>query len=180
MIDIVSAQTGSALAHVITLSQEYVNWMVAELQAHYPDVDLAEFTAKHDYDDVRHKFPGEHVPPDGGLLLAQRGTDVCGCVAVGRLTDSVAEMRTLFVRPAFRGLGVGKKLAVASLEAARALGYRHVRLDTLAFMESALGLYHALGFVEIAPYRVVSSPLQRYIRFLELDLAALSQARQQA
>ncbi len=170
MIEIVSAQAGDALEHVITLSQEYVTWMLAEIRVQYPDLDVSEFTSEHDYDDVRRKFPGDHAPPDGCLLLATDNGRVCGCVALGRLAETVAEMRTLFVRPACRGNGIGKKLAEASLIEARQFGYRTVRLDTLGFMASALGLYRSLGFRDIAPYRDVSESLKRYICFLELDL----------
>src|SRR5258706_11599889 len=113
MIDIVSAQTGEALEHIITLSQEYVTWMIGEIRKNYPALDINEFTSEHDYDDIRKKFPGEHIPPDGCLLIALSDGDVCGCVALGRLTESIGEMRTLFVRPACRGKGVGKKLAEA-------------------------------------------------------------------
>src|SRR5437667_11278469 len=118
MIEIVAAQTGEALDHVITLSQEYVRWMLAEIGERCPELDLAEFTSEHDYDDIRKKFPGEHIPPDGCLLIALNDGEACGCVALGKLTKTVCEMRTLYMRPAYRGLGVGKKLAVASLNEA--------------------------------------------------------------
>ena len=170
MIDIVFAQTGEALEHVITLSQEYVTWMIAEIRERYPELDIHEFTSEHEYDDIRKKFPGEHVPPDGCLLLALSENKACGCVAVGRLTDDICEIRTLFVRPAFRGMGVGKKLVEASLNEARKFGYAYARLDTLAFMDSALKLYRSLGFYDIEPYRDISASLKRYICFLELKL----------
>src|SRR2546425_12890325 len=115
MIEIVSAQTGKALEHVITLSQEYVDWMIAEIRERYPELDINEFTSEHDYDDIRKKFPGEHIPPDGCLLIALSDAQACGCVALGKLTKSICEMRTLYVRPAFRGIGAGKKLVEAAL-----------------------------------------------------------------
>jgi ribosomal protein S18 acetylase RimI-like enzyme len=170
MIEIVSAQTGAALEHVIALSQEYVTWMMAEIREHYPELDLHEFTSEHDYDDVRKKFPGEHIPPNGCLLLALSDGEACGCVALGRLTKTICEMRTLYVRPAYRGTGVGKKLAEASLNEARKFGYSDVRLDTLAFMNSALNLYRSLGFYDIAPYLDMSASLKQHICFLELKL----------
>ena len=170
MIEIVPAQSGEALEHVITLSQEYVTWMLGEIPVHYPELDINEFASEHEYDDVRKKFPGEHVPPAGCLLIALSDSEVSGCVAVGKLTGAIGEMRTLFVRPAFRGTGVGKKLAIASINKAREFGYSYVRLDTLGFMHSALKLYHSLGFYDIAPYRDISASLKQYIRFLELRL----------
>src|SRR5690606_29039988 len=84
MIKILPAQSGEALAHVITLSGEYVRWMISEIEKHYPDLDIEEYKAEHQYDDIHKKFPGEHVPPDGCLLLAMNGKDVAGCIAIGR------------------------------------------------------------------------------------------------
>src|SRR5262249_22924042 len=127
--------------------------------------------SEHSYDDIRKKFPGEHVPPDGCLLIAKNGEHVCGCVALGRLTETIGEMRTLFVRPAWRGEGVGRKLSEAILGEARKFGYSYLRLDTLAFMNSARSLYRSMGFYDIAPYRDISESLKQYICFLECGLS---------
>ena len=170
MVEIVSAQTGEALEHLITLSQEYVTWMTGEIREHYPALDIREFTSEHAYDDIRKKFPGEHIPPDGCLLIARHEEVVCGCIALGRLTEDIGEVRTLYVRPAFRGLGVGKKLVEALLDEAHKFGYSALRLDTLGFMESALGLYRGLGFYDIEPYLDMSQSLKQYIHFLERKL----------
>jgi len=171
MIEIVTAQSGQALEHLIQLSQEYVDWMVAEIRVHYPDLSLDEFTSEHDYDDVRKKFPGEHVPPQGCLLVALNNGEACGCVALGKLTDSVGELRTLYVRPACRGTGVGRKLVEAALKQAQSFGYSVVRLDTLEFMDSAQKLYRSFGFRDIPPYLDMSDSLKRHICFLELKLS---------
>ncbi len=170
MIKIVAAQTGEALEHVITLSLEYVGWMMAEIRQQYPELDTDEFTSEHEYDDIRKKFPGEHVPPHGCLLVAMSDNEVCGCVALGQLSTGIAEVRTLYVRPACRGMGVGRSLVEAVLKEARNDGYGTVRLDTLAFMASALKLYRSFGFYDIAPYRDVSASLKQHICFLELKL----------
>ncbi|MGA2665676.1 MAG: GNAT family N-acetyltransferase [Nitrososphaerales archaeon] len=170
MVQVVPVETAKELEDVVALSQEYVTWMVAEIRRRYPELDVGEFTSEHEYDDVRKKFPGEHVPPDGCLLIASSDAEACGCVALGRLTETVCEMRTLFVRPSCRGKGIGRKLAEASLDEARKLGYAYVRLDTLSFMDGALGLYRSLGFYEISPYRDMPASLKRRIRFLELKL----------
>ncbi len=167
MIEIVHAERGDALEHVIQLSQEYINWMIAEIQGHYPDLDINEFASEHTYDDIRQKFPGEHVPPEGCLLIAANEGEVCGCIALGKLSEGICEMRTLYVRPECRGMGVGRKLAEACLSEARKSGYSMVRLDTLAFMESAQNLYRSMGFYAIEPYLDMSASLKQYIRFFE-------------
>jgi GNAT superfamily N-acetyltransferase len=170
MIEIVAAETDTLVQEVIALSQEYVAYMLAGAREHYPQLGTAELVSEHDYDDLYKKFPGEHVPPYGRLYLALGDGKAGGCIALGKLSDKICEMRTLFVRPAFRGIGMGKNLVEVLLEDARAIGYTHMRLDTLGFMESALSLYRSFGFREIEPYLAVSDSLKQYIRFLELKL----------
>jgi ribosomal protein S18 acetylase RimI-like enzyme len=75
-----------------------------------------------------------------------------------------------YVRPDSRGFGVGRALAIAVIDAARDRGYRQMRLDTLAGMDDAQGLYRTLGFREIAAYYENPVPGTRY---LELDLRSL-------
>lgn len=108
--------------------------------------------------------------PDGYdvLLVAWLGDEAAGCIGVRRLEEGVCEMKRLFVRPAARGAGVGRALAVASIEHARALGYGRMRLDNVpSEMAAAYELYKTLGFVEIDPYTV--NPNEG-VKFMELQL----------
>lgn len=101
-------------------------------------------------------LPGDYAVPRGALLLAWIDGVLAGCCALRPLDSSdyanAAEMKRLFVRPASRGLGLGRLLTEAILDAARAAGFSCVLLDTLDDMESARALYEDLGFVEIPPY----------------------------
>lgn len=101
-------------------------------------------------------LPGEYAPPRGCLLLAEVEGSIAGCCALRPLDSSdypnACEMKRLFVRKAFRGFGLGRQLAEATLDAARQAGYSRILLDTLDDMESARALYTELGFEEIPPY----------------------------
>lgn len=101
-------------------------------------------------------LPGDYDSPRGALLLAYVDHALAGCCALRPLDNSdyanAAEMKRLYVRKAFRGLGLGRELASAALDAARLAGYNCVLLDTLDAMESARALYAELGFEEIPPY----------------------------
>jgi ribosomal protein S18 acetylase RimI-like enzyme len=102
------------------------------------------------------QLPGDYAEPRGALLLAWVNGSVAGSCALRPLDTSdytnAAEMKRLYVRPAFRGLGLGRQLTEAILDAAQRSGYSCVLLDTLDDMESARALYEDLGFEEIPPY----------------------------
>jgi ribosomal protein S18 acetylase RimI-like enzyme len=123
------------------------------------------------FDDELAHLGEMYGPPSGRLLLAccddeseeTEHAEAAGCVALRRLDDGTAEMKRMYVRPAFRGRGIGRMLAVAVLDAAREMGYARVRLDTLPSMGEAQSLYRSLGFVEIAPYYPNPVPGARYL-----------------
>lgn len=115
------------------------------------------------------RFPADYRPPSGALALALEvdGETLVGLVGVRRLDPVTAEMKRLFVQPAARGNGLGRRLAEAAMQAARDLGYRRLRLDTLASMREANALYRSLAFREIGNYN--ATPIEG-VRFFERDL----------
>ncbi len=119
------------------------------------------------FEDELANLPGAYAPPRGRLLLAQSGEEAVGCVALRPLADDVCEMKRLYVRPAYRATGLGRRLIEALLAAARELGYRRMRLDTLPTLAAARRLYRTLGFRPIAPYN--DNPIPG-VEFLELSL----------
>lgn len=108
------------------------------------------------FDDELATLPGDYATPRGALLLALVDGQLGGCCALRPLEavdyPNAAEMKRLYVRKPFRGIGLGRQLAEATLDAARMAGYHCVLLDTLDDMESARALYAELGFAEIPPY----------------------------
>jgi putative acetyltransferase len=114
-------------------------------------------------------LPGAYGRPAGGLLIGYDGIEPAGCVAFRPLEPGIAELKRLYVRPSARGRGWGRRLADRVASDARAAGYERLRLDTLPSMREAHGLYLALGFREIAPYR--HNPVGG-TRYFELDLRA--------
>ena len=154
MTTIVQAIDAGAVAQARELFSEYA----AESQ-----LDLCF----QDFDSELAGLPGAYAPPEGRLLLALYEGQLAGCVALRKFEDRVCEMKRLFVRPAFRGQGIGRVLARRVIEEAHAAGYSTMRLDTLARMRAATALYESLGFRRIEAYR--PNPLEDVV-YLELTL----------
>jgi ribosomal protein S18 acetylase RimI-like enzyme len=118
------------------------------------------------------ELPGKYAPPAGRLFLAYHNIDaagvaLAGCGALRPLSSGICEMKRLYVRPEFRGHGIGRTMTLTLIAAAQEIGYRAMRLDTLPQMREAQKLYQQLGFREIEAY--CDNPVEG-VRYLELDL----------
>jgi ribosomal protein S18 acetylase RimI-like enzyme len=154
-VRIAEAKSVGQIAQARELFLEYANSLGFSLCFQSFDKELAE-------------LPGDYAPPEGRLLLAEYNSQPAGCVALHRLEPGICEMKRLYLRPAYRGKGLGRKLAEAVISEARAIGYKRMRLDTVQpIMKDAVAMYRRLGFREIAPYR--PNPIEGVL-YMELDL----------
>ena len=113
-------------------------------------------------------LPGDYAPPGGRLLLAEYRGQLAGCVALHQLGPGICEMKRLYLRPQFRGKGLGRVLAEIVIAEGRAMGCRQMRLDTVEpVMPNAVAMYRRLGFKEIEPY--CPNPIDGAL-YMELEL----------
>ena len=145
MVRLHAATSASDLESVRTLFREYADSLGVNL-------DYQGFE-----EEVR-ELPGKYAPPSGTLVLAFNDDELVGCVGVRPIDDETAEMKRLYVRPAGRGLGLGRTLAEAAIRFATVTGYSRMRLDTLPQMDRAQELYRSLGFMPIDAYRYSAVP----------------------
>jgi putative acetyltransferase len=140
MLTIEEAYGGDQLERIRELFEEYAAALNLDLGFQGFEEELAT-------------LPGLYNPPGGRLLLASWNGAVAGCVGLRPLQSGTCEMKRLYVRPAYRGLGLGTTLVGRIINEAVTAGYVSLRLDSLPSMGAALALYRRLGFREIPAYR---------------------------
>jgi putative acetyltransferase len=156
VVELVQAQAPAEVATARELFCEYACAIGVDLEYQGFSAELAA-------------LPDPYAPPHGALLIARSGDTVAGCVALRPLGDGIAEMKRLYVRDAFRGSGLGRRLVEAVIARARETGHRELRLDTLPTMRAAQELYRRLGFREIAPYNDAHLPGTRFFARMLAD-----------
>jgi putative acetyltransferase len=147
----VQAESAAQVAHTRELFLEYAQSLGMNLCFQNFEQELTD-------------LPGSYAPPDGRLLLAEYAGQLVGCVALHKWEDGICEMKRLYLRPSFRGKGLGRVLAEAMIAEARTVGYQRMRLDTIEpIMKDAVEMYRKLGFREIEPYRANPIPGAMYM-----------------
>jgi len=154
-VSLTRAETASQIAQARELFLEYAQSLGFSLCFQNFDQELAA-------------LPGDYAPPEGRLLLATFEGQLAGCVALHKLEPGICEMKRLYLRPQFRGQGLGRRLAERIIAEARQIGYERMRLDSVEpVMKDAVAMYRRFGFKEIAPYRPNPNP---GVLYLELQL----------
>jgi GNAT superfamily N-acetyltransferase len=143
-VPIRQARTNDDFAQARALFEEYAAWLNVDLCFQGFAQELAT-------------LPGAYAPPRGRLLIAGSPQAAAGCIALrpikgDDLSAPVGEIKRLYVKPDARGTGLGLQLVETLLQEARAIGYRELKLDTLAHMTGARRLYERLGFAPCSPY----------------------------
>jgi carbonic anhydrase len=109
-------------------------------------------------------LPGDYSPPRGALFLARADSTPVGCIGLRPFSESVGELKRLYVVPAVRGRGFARSLVSAAIAAARGIGYSALVLDTLASMQPAIALYKSFGFERTDAYYANPLPDVLYFR----------------
>ena len=154
MIDIKSADFPEDLIAVVAIFREYVASPSASLDFQDFEPEIAA-------------LPGKYAAPDGRLLLVWEGSAVVGCAALRRVERNVCEMKRVYIRPAARGKGLGRRLIERILAEAREAGYSRICLDVLPEFRTAHDIYKSLGFRPAQPISFNPVP---GTQFLGLDL----------
>jgi putative acetyltransferase len=154
MVTVIQVNEGDELLCVRALFEEYAASLNFDLCFQGFNEELAN-------------LPGNYAPPEGRLLLALHSVEPAGCVALQKLEEGTCEMKRLYVKPRFRGLGIGITLAETIISEAREIGYKRMCLDTVVSMREAQLIYQSMGFKDVEPYRY--NPICD-TRFMELTL----------
>ena len=165
MLKIYPVETVKDFEVIKQLFTEYANYIFELFNPH--SLPLAQRLSKKAINEANN-LPGEYVLPKGCLLLAEYKNEIAGCIAISEIEDDLCELKRLYVKPQYRRMGIGRKLAEAIIKKAAQLKYKLMRLDTnKVLFIGAEPLYSSLGFVETG--HIEGSPLESSVH-MELEL----------
>jgi GNAT superfamily N-acetyltransferase len=166
----ISDEAGAARCEEIYI--EYVAWVFEQFKTvhglDFPDEDQAVVHAE-----FRAEYP-KLFGDRGRMMLATVDEVPAAVAALKPLSHDDSELKRMYVRPAFRGLGIGRQLIEYVIEEARALGYRTVQLNSIDFMADAHRLYRSAGFVDGQSYpgEAARHGVDNHALYMALDLSA--------
>lgn len=158
-IEIVLAYTHQK--EITALFSEYTDLLTAN------DSSFQDYLAVQHYDDEINHLKSKYGLPFGRLYLAYCGGEAAGCIGLRKIDEQRCEMKRLYVRPQFRGQRLGELLVQKIITDAKEIGYSHMLLDTLPFLEKAIRMYKKFGFYMTDCYN--DSPMRTSI-YMKLDL----------
>jgi putative acetyltransferase len=133
------AATAEEYKIAATLFKEYSGWLNIDLSFQLFDEELVSLKTM-------------YAAPSGGIVLCKVENGFIGCVGIRKIDDDIAELKRMFIQPAYQKRGIGKILLDKAIGLAEKLGYKTIRLDTLNYMTAAINLYKKRGFYEIPAY----------------------------
>ena len=146
---------------VLALFGEYMDMLLEG------DPSFAAYLRIQNYDDELRDLSQKYGLPDGRLYLAYWNGELAGSIALRKIDNENCELKRMYIKPAFRRKGIAVSLVRRLMEDAQIIGYRHMLLDTLPFLQVAIRMYRNLGFYEIERYN--DSPMDTSI-YMRLDL----------
>jgi GNAT superfamily N-acetyltransferase len=164
MLTISTVRSVPQIAAARDLLREYLEWVLT-LEEHSRDAPTF-----HEIGKEVASLPGIYSPPAGRLLLATNDSRVAGCIALKPYAGPAGEIKRFYVRTAFRGLGIGRALVGAAIQAARHVGYERLVLDSHISMTGAHGIYRKAGFRTIETPDDFPAHLKPVVVFMECDL----------
>lgn len=164
MLTIAQVKTKAEIAAMQELIREFTAW------AFTLETDSDEAPTFEGLEDELATLPGEYAPPGGRLLLAKYDGQPAGCIALKRHDSTTCELKRFYVRPAFRGLGIGKALTQRLLDEACRSGYRRMVLDSHYTMDKAHDIYETFGFKRVSAPTDFPEKFKPVVVFMEADL----------
>ena len=163
------ANTASDYQAFAVLVREYVDWCRTRYQ--HDAAFVEQVFGYQNLDQELKQLATAYGPPNGKTLLARSDDQISAGGAFHRLADGSCEMKRLYVAERFKGRGIGRQLAQALIDAARADGFKLMRLDTGRLLTEAIAMYRKLGFRDCAPHLEYPQKLLPYLLFMELPLS---------
>jgi ribosomal protein S18 acetylase RimI-like enzyme len=149
-IDLIIASTDEHYSNAAELFKEYAHWLNIDLTFQHFEEELSQLKSMYGL-------------PLGAVILAKIDNDIVACVAIRNLENQIAELKRMFVKPAFRHQSIAQNLLHKATEFAIGTGYKSIRLDTLNTMTPAMNLYTKNGFKQIEAY--YHNPLETAVYF---------------
>ncbi len=168
MIVIREAVSSADYEAYAALCRDYVDWCRARYA--HDQWFVNEVFGYQSIDEELKDLSLKYGPSKGRTMLAEQDGVIVGGGAYRRTSDTICEMKRLYVAASATGQRLGRRLAVALIEKAKDDGFGLMQLDTGNLLKEAIAMYETLGFKKIAPYNIYPEKLMPYLVFMEKAL----------